>query len=61
MVVWMELPSELVVANELFDPAEAEGGLARGLLAAMERPLAGPPRRPDTIRVADVSLAAEVV
>jgi len=60
MVVWMELPSELVVANEVFDPTDAEGMVGHGLLAAMEQPLAGPPRRPDTIRVADASLVAEV-
>jgi len=60
MVVWMELPSGLVVGNEVIAPEQAGGAVARALAAALKRPLAGPPRWPDTIRVADASLAAEV-
>lgn len=59
-VVWMDARDELVVGQEVVGPEDADGAVARVLLAAMEQPLAGPPRRPDRIRVADASLAAEV-
>jgi hypothetical protein len=60
VVLWLEQPSGLIVGQALFAPEEAPGALARALRAALERPLIGPPRRPDTIRVADAALAAEV-
>jgi hypothetical protein len=50
----------LIVGQELTAPANAEGALGRALKAALERPLAGSPRRPSRIRVADADLAAEV-
>jgi hypothetical protein len=60
LVIWMELPSGLVVGQQLLRPEEAQGATARVLRAAMKRPAAGPPRRPDRIRVRDASLADEV-
>lgn len=60
MALWMELPSGIVVSSEVVHPEAAGGAIARGLLSALERPLAGPPRRPDRIRVANALLAAEV-
>ena len=52
MVLWIELPSGLVVGQHVSTPEEAAGALGRALLAAMRAPLFGPKRRPDTIRVA---------
>jgi len=60
LIVWMEEPSGLVVGNQMIGPEEVDGALARLLLTTLERPLAGSPRRPDAIRVAEESLAAEV-
>ena len=59
LVIWMDSDG-LVVGQELLSSEDGEGALARTLLEALERPLAGPRRRPSTIRVADRSLAAEV-
>lgn len=58
--LWMELPSGLVVAQEVIGAAEQAGALGRLLEAAFSKPLAGPPRRPDRIRVATAALASEV-
>ena len=51
---------ELVVGQELIPPEEGEDAIARVLLAAMERPLVGPPRSPDAIRITDPYHAALV-
>ena len=59
LVLWMD-SHELVVGQELIEPEEDEDALARVLLTAMERPLVGPRRRPDAIRVANLSHAAPV-
>jgi hypothetical protein len=56
----MDARDGLIVGQEVVAPEDTDGAVARVLLAAMERPLAGPPRRPDRVRVADASLAAEV-
>jgi hypothetical protein len=60
LVVWMELPGGLVLAQDVHAPEDSQGALGRVLRAALERPLVGPPRRPAGIRVADASLAEEV-
>jgi len=60
IALWLELPQGLIVGQELTAPANVEGALGRALLAALERPLIGPVRRPPRIRVADQELAAEV-
>jgi len=60
LAIWVEQPSGLIIGQALVDPEEAEGAVGRLLETAMERPLAGPPRRPDTIRVADPALVAEL-
>jgi len=59
MVIWMELPGGLIVAQEAIAPGESRGALGRALLAAMQQPLGGAARRPASIRVANPSLAAE--
>jgi len=60
LILWIEEPSGLVVGQDVIAPDDAEGALGRALLEAMEGPLAGSPRRPDAIRVADAALAVEV-
>jgi hypothetical protein len=60
VAVWLERPSELCVGQRMLAPEDAGGAVGRALVAALERPLAGAPRRPDRIRVADATLAAEV-
>ncbi|MEN8182082.1 MAG: SEC-C domain-containing protein [Myxococcota bacterium] len=60
LVVWMDARDGLVVGQQVVGPEDTDGAVARVLLAALERPLAGPPRHPDQIRVADAHLAAEV-
>ncbi len=60
LVVWFEVPPGLVVGQDLVAPEDVPGAAVRALRAALEQPLAGPPRRPDVIRVADHALAAEV-
>ncbi len=60
MVLWLELPEELVVGHKLIDPTGPPVAFGETLREAMASPLAGPPRRPRRIRVADARLAAEV-
>lgn len=59
IVLWMELPSNLVLAMDTVHPDEEPLALARTLTAAMRQPLVGPPRRPRSVRVADENDAAE--
>ncbi|HZL19611.1 MAG TPA: SEC-C domain-containing protein [Polyangia bacterium] len=59
MIIWMELPTGLVVGYHLTDPKEP-ADLGSILLAAMERPIVGPPRQPARIRVASADMAASV-
>ena len=60
LVLWVDVRDGLVVGQDVVGPEDVEGALGRALVAALERPLAGPRRRPDRIRVADASLAGEV-
>lgn len=60
VVFWLELPADLIVGHKFIDPAEPPVAFGRTLSEAMAAPLAGPPRRPQRIRVADARLAAEV-
>ncbi len=59
MVVWLELPDDLVVGNALAAPGK-EVSLGQTLIEAMRRPAVGPPRRPARIRVANARQAEEV-
>jgi len=60
MILWLELPEDLIVASTLLDPEGPPVSFGDTLLDAMASPLAGPPRRPARLRVADARLAAEV-
>lgn len=59
LLLWLELPDELVLGVEVLDP-RAPTTIVDSLLRAMQRPAVGPPRRPDRVRVADAALASEL-
>ena len=60
LVAWVEVPGGLVVGHDVVAPEDVPGSLGRTLVASMERPLTGRPRRPARVRVASASLAREV-
>ena len=60
IVLWIELPDGFVVGQAVVLPDDAAGAVALALRSALTKPLLGPPRRPDAIRVADAATAAEV-
>lgn len=60
LVIWMDALDGLIVGQSVVTPEDAIVGLGRALLDAIERPLAGPPRSPDRIRVCDRALATVV-
>lgn len=59
MILWLELPSDLVVGSTLIEPRNPVSA-AESLEGAMKRPVDGAPRRPRRIRVADEAMAAEL-
>jgi hypothetical protein len=59
ITLWVELPELIVVGCHLEDPKK-QTPFAETLREAMQRPLAGPPRRPSRVRVADALQAAEL-
>jgi hypothetical protein len=60
LILWLEMPEQVVVFFELTEPGADPGSFGASLVKAMESPLAGPPRRPSAVRVSDALLAAEV-
>jgi hypothetical protein len=59
LIIWIELPDGLVVASDVIEPTRPVS-CADVLRTAMAAPLAGAPRRPDRVRVADPAVAAEL-
>ena len=60
VVLWVEMPSGLVVGQEVLAPGDVDGAVGRVLVAALEQSVPGAQPAPDAIRVADAGLAAEV-
>jgi hypothetical protein len=60
VVLWLELPDDFVVGQQLIDPNGPPLSFGETLLQAMASPLVGPPRRPKRVRVADPHLAMEL-
>ena len=60
LVAWLELPEGTVVGQDVVMPEDVDGAVAHVLREALTQPATGVPRRPDTIRVADAAIAAEV-
>lgn len=58
--LWVEVPSELIVGHDLTAGGEEEHAVVRTLQAALAHPMAGPPRRPDRLRVGDEATAMAV-
>jgi hypothetical protein len=61
MTLWLELPSDLVVGTVLSEPDEAPPSFSESLDSAQRQPLAGPPRVPSRVRIADPRLAQEII
>jgi hypothetical protein len=59
LVLWMQMPDELVLKAVVLDPQQPET-FSQTFLDATRAPMVGPPRRPQRIRVADTALAAEL-
>jgi len=59
VVLWLELPSGLLVGSIMMDPGTALS-FAETLEQTISNPAEGPPRRPARIRVADAKLAKEL-
>ncbi len=60
LVLWVDGDNGLVVGQKVVPPEEIDGAVASVLLAALEKPAAGPRRRPLRVRVEDHDVAAEV-
>ncbi len=60
LILWLEIPADLVVGYMLLDPREPPVSVTDALLDALRNPMAGPPRRPRRIRIADDALAVEL-
>jgi hypothetical protein len=60
IILWLELPDDIVVGYEMIDPNEPPVSFAATLRDAMAAPVMGWPRRPSRVRVADAGLAAQV-
>jgi len=59
VLLWLELPTGVIVGSALTDPRQPVS-LGQSLQDAMQDPLAGSPRRPSRIRVADQRTADEL-
>jgi hypothetical protein len=60
VILWLELPDDLIIACEMIDPAGPPVSFAESLRLAMRTPAAGPPRRPARVRVPEQRLAVEI-
>jgi len=57
IVLWLDATNDRIVGSELGKPGQPLDVVVNVLLAAMKKPMAGPPREPSSIRVADPALA----
>lgn len=60
IILWMEQPEDLILSFKLIGPDEAPISLIDALREAIAAPMAGPPRRPARVRVADAASAREL-
>ena len=58
LVIWLDVTNDLILASEVLKPGEPLSVEAELLASAMKTPMAGKPRSPSSIRVADPALAA---
>lgn len=59
-IFWLDARDGVIVGTTMVGPDEVQGQVGAVLASAMKRPMVGPPRRPDRIRVATADLADEV-
>lgn len=59
-IFWLDASDGCIVGTNLVAPDEVDGQLGAVLADAMARPMVGPPRRPDRVRVANAAMADEV-
>lgn len=57
IVLWLDATNDLIVGSELGKPGQPVDVIVDVLLAAIKKPMAGPPRTPSSVRVADPALA----
>lgn len=57
IIVWLDTTRDLIVGMEPVHPSDPDSRIVDVLRNALRKPLAGPKRPPDTIRVADTRLA----
>jgi hypothetical protein len=57
MVIWYEIPDEVIVKGTLVPPGSESSALLETVAQAFVEPEVGPPRRPARLRVADVDTA----
>lgn len=60
LILWAELPERILIGCHLIDPEHPRITFAESLMEAMAKPMKGPPRKPDTIRVEELHLAQEI-
>jgi len=60
VVLWLELPSDRILANNVIAPQAKHGALARGLNASFFSPNKSISYRPDRIRVARCAMANDL-
>jgi hypothetical protein len=58
IALWLERPADVIVGYELIPPGDPLPVFTRALRRAIQQPMAGRPRRPARVRVADPALAA---
>jgi hypothetical protein len=56
IILWLENGTDLIVGSTVVHPSEPASAVADCLTQALEKPLTGPRRRPNRIRVADPAL-----
>jgi hypothetical protein len=57
IVLWLDATNDLIVGSDLFEPGVPPEVCRDVLLKTMQKPMAGPPRRPTSIRVSDPAVA----
>ncbi len=60
LVIWFERPTDVIVGHRLVRAGQLAGSFETSLRESMAKPMAGPPRNPDRLRVGTEAAAAEV-
>ena len=60
IILWLEMPEELVVGSAMLDPDQSPVSMGESFLETARAPLTGEPRRPARVRIDDAALATEL-